>query len=193
MMAAEATAFVAAAAEHCASLQRIHFKWDNSTESANVGAALVQLAQRNSATLSSVFLEGNGIFDSAQLSEMMEHLPHLTDFAVFVDGTSLDDDLICQLARRCPHLHYLTRPGPGVTDRAVRALADHCPKLSHVPLNGCLEITEAALTYLVQRCRRIELLLVSRSISPAAVARIQEAGRLARSQIQPLHVERTTY
>jgi hypothetical protein len=77
------------------------------------------------------------------------------------------------LAQGC---HYLTvigsLCGKGITDRAIRALADGCPHHRHLCLTSTSPITAPALVYLLQRCVSLREVQVKTDLYCAEVVNI---------------------
>jgi hypothetical protein len=92
--------------------------------------------------------------------------------------SALTDAAVVALAQGCPKLTMLEGlSGPALTDASVMALAENCPNLSVVYLVHSPQVTEAALTTLVQRCRELQRLYVcGSSINTAAVLRLRSVA-----------------
>ena len=50
---------------------------------------------------------------------------------------------------------------PGITDRTLRTLAEHCPALLGLHVAGCGEVRDAGLRALAARCRKLQYADVS--------------------------------
>ena len=56
---------------------------------------------------------------------------------------------VCILACYCPLTSVVLSGVTRITDKSVFALANSCPYLEELHLNGCTQVSRVALTYLV--------------------------------------------
>ena len=63
----------------------------------------------------------------------------------------LTDAGVCKLTYHCP-LRYMVLAGiHNLTDKSIFAIANSCPNLEEIYLNGCAQITRQAIAYLMVR------------------------------------------
>ena len=60
----------------------------------------------------------------------------------------ITDSAVCQLARLCPIRSLVLSGIHNLTDKCIFALANSRPQLEEIYLNGCAQITPAAVQYL---------------------------------------------
>jgi F-box/leucine-rich repeat protein 2/20 len=85
-------------------------------------------------------------------SALMSSFPNLQRFEIGSLFTT--DSLVCAIAQHCPRLRSLILNGDHtLTNATVSVLAESCTELEHLDLAVCL--TEAAHLCLLQRCRKL--------------------------------------
>jgi hypothetical protein len=88
----------------------------------------------------------------------------------------ITDAAVIALARLCPNMTCLCLTDSLVSDAAVMALAAGCPNLSELYLQGCEEISDAAIFVLADRYTNFKVLAVGtedRSVSDEAIDALQ--------------------
>jgi hypothetical protein len=103
---------------------------------------------------------------------------------------------VCALVQGCRDLRMLTLSSGSITNRALVAIAEHCPNLTDLSLHGCLEVTDTGLTAIGCACRKLFYLSVCGSAITSAGVRAVAAHRpkslkvlhLAHSTVEELEV-----
>lgn len=118
----------------------------------NYQSELIAVLHANASCLKEFRLKWDGV-TSAQLTEMASTLKGAEVIDALCENAYFDEDTLCALAPRCPQLKFLYPVSPHITDRAVLALARHCPFLYRIFLHECNLVTEDALLEMVQRTK----------------------------------------
>jgi hypothetical protein len=129
-------------------------------------------------------LPGNGWLSDGVLTIIAASCPLLQELcADYEIPSALTDVAVVALAQGCPKLTVMEGlSGPALTDTSVSALTEHCLDLTKLHLEHSPQVTETALIALAQKCLTLEVLQVcAASLDKAAVKRIRAARRLDRS------------
>lgn len=85
------------------------------------------------------------------LFQLAENCPKLTHLAV-KGCLQLTDSSVCEVVRRCPIESLVVSGIHNLTDKCIFVLANTRPELKELFLNGCSQITPAAVRYLCDCC-----------------------------------------
>jgi hypothetical protein len=121
-------------------------------------------------------MSGNSWLSDDVLEAIAASCPLLRElYARSSAASTLTDAAVVALVQGCPKLSVMEGlSGPALTDASVMALAEHCSDLYIVNLLHSPQVTETALTALVQKCPGLEVLHVcGSSIDAAAVFRLR--------------------
>ena len=116
-----------------------------------------------------------GLYDTAVgdagMIAVATHCPLLTSLDLQL-CFSVTDVSVTALAQGCPCLCFVCLDGCGITDAAAVSLAHGCPMLQEVDLSSCWGIGDAAVIALAQKCKSLKRLGVDwcDSVSDVAVA-----------------------
>ncbi|KAK7494713.1 hypothetical protein BaRGS_00014111 [Batillaria attramentaria] len=119
-----------------------------------------------------------------QLAENCHQLSHLG-----IKGCrQVTNDGVCELVRHCPIRSLVLSGIHSLTDQCIFTLANSCPLLEEIYLNGCAQISPAAVRYLSDCC--IGRLFVRHAIPNAVpnqlMARNLDTGEFCRADLMPL-------
>jgi hypothetical protein len=146
---------------------------------APMGAAMVAIASHNP-QLTALCLPSNAWLRDDVVVDIAARCPLLQELHIRGDTPSvLTDAALVALAQGCPKLTMVqSLSGPQLTDAAVLALAECCPGLKSVRLEHSPHVTGVALMIMVQRCCKLSHLCVCRStIDEDVAARLRAASR----------------
>jgi hypothetical protein len=149
-----------------------------------VVAAAVTAIVTSNPLLEQLDLPGNGWLSDDVLTIIAASCPLLQELcADYEIPSALTDVAVVALAQGCPKLTVMEGlSGPALTDASVIALTECCSDLSKVYLEHSPQVTETALIALAEKCLTLEVLQVcASSLDKAAVKRIRAAHRRDRS------------
>ena len=111
----------------------------------------------------------------------------LTDI-ILVGCTAITDNAVAALAEGCPKLARIALSGcTAITDNAATALAAGCPELADINLAGCTAITDNAVTVLVEGCAKLtHINLYDTAITDAAITALQNSS----AKLKKVHFSR---
>jgi hypothetical protein len=141
------------------------------------GDGVLAMAVRNP-QLQNLRLPGNSWLRPDGLTAIAASCPRLQELcAQTTTPSTLTDAAVVALAQGCPKVTVVEGlSGPALTDASVSALTEHCPLLKRVCLDHSPLVTESALTLLLQTCSKLHQLRVcASSMDAAAVKRIRKA------------------
>ena len=82
----------------------------------------------------------------------------------FLEPVGITDTALIELIYACPHLHTLWLPYEyTINDIDILVLSEHFTQLQCLIIMECTQVSEAAVLQLLQRCRKLTALVVSRS------------------------------
>lgn len=68
---------------------------------------------------------------------------------------NVNDDFFVSLSSHClKDLREVDLGETNITDQSLIILADHCPKLESLDLEGCQHVTEVGIEYLTKKCQQ---------------------------------------
>ncbi|PVD30524.1 hypothetical protein C0Q70_09791 [Pomacea canaliculata] len=96
-------------------------------------------------------LSGHTLVNDEILYQLAENCPKLSHLGI-KGCRQVTDDAICEIARCCPIKSLVLSGIHNLTDKCIFALANSCPHLKEIYLNGCAQISPAAVRYLSDCC-----------------------------------------
>jgi hypothetical protein len=138
------------------------------------GNHLATIAQVNARSLSKVHTN-LCCRTPPQLAAIVAPLKGIQAFSMLGSFMSLDDNILCTLSANSRNLNTIDPVSPRITDRTVRAFAQHNKKLWNLNLQQCDHVTEAAIVLLVQLCQPNLQLTLPDALSYEARERIRAA------------------
>jgi hypothetical protein len=88
---------------------------------------------------------GRNFVDDEALQSLATHCPELRFLLADRCGSAVSDEGVVELAKGCRALWHLELPKADLTDRSMRALAEHCKELRWLDLNGCRHVSDEGL------------------------------------------------
>lgn len=123
------------------------------------------------------------------LYQLAENCPKLSHLGI-KGCRQVTNSSVCELARRCPIRSLVLSGIHNLTDECIFTLANSCPLLKEIFLNGCAQITPAAVRYLTDCC--IGRLYVGHVIPNAVpnqlMAKNLDTGEFCRADLMPIEV-----
>ncbi|XP_076470806.1 uncharacterized protein LOC143300764 [Babylonia areolata] len=120
------------------------------------------------------------------LFQLAQHCPKLSHLGI-KGCRQVTDRAVCALVRNCPIRSLVLSGILNLTDKCIFALANSRPELEEIYLNGCAQITPAAVRYLCDCC--IGRLYVHHAIPNAVhnqlMAKNLDTGEFCRADLMP--------
>ena len=92
----------------------------------------------------------------------------------------ITDTALIEFIHACPHIYTLDFPyETNITDIGILALSEQCTVPQELSIVDCKQVTEAAVLQLLQRCRQLKQLFVSKlSLSAEAAAEVKRTRNI---------------
>ncbi|KAK7110296.1 F-box/LRR-repeat protein 2-like [Littorina saxatilis] len=123
------------------------------------------------------------------LFQLADNCPKLTHLGI-KGCRQITDRAVCELVRQCPIKSLVLSGIHGLTDKCIFALANSRPELEEIYLNGCAQITPAAVRYLCDCC--ITRLFANHAIPNAVpnqlMAKNLDTGEFCRADLMPVNM-----